>query len=149
MKRVKDRSLCIMSKALNTWRTTANKYKDKDFSTFIKKRWPSIREEVWEEFVAYNSDYCFGRLSAWGKYMRTKITMNLRLGSRGYSFAHKLWAKEDEDALLAGKAAPLSYLQPGHGKDFVRAHVHIHPASGEPIIKNRALEEVHDRLVCS
>lgn len=51
MKRVKDRALCIMSKAFNTWRTTANKYKDKDFWTVIKKRWPSIREEVWEDFV--------------------------------------------------------------------------------------------------
>lgn len=48
--------------------------------------------------------------------------------------------------LLAGKATPLSYLEPGHGKDFVRARVHIHPTSGEPVIKNRTLEEVHDKL---
>jgi fructose-1-phosphate kinase PfkB-like protein len=40
-----------MSKALNTWRTTANKIKDEDFETDIKKKWPQIQEEDWKEFV--------------------------------------------------------------------------------------------------
>jgi hypothetical protein len=57
--------------------------------------------------------------------------------------------KEDEIALEAGIARPLSSLEPGPAKDFVRARAQIHPVTGETIFKTRTLEEVHNKLVCS
>lgn len=149
MKRVRDKSLCIMSKALNTWRTTANKMKYKDFKTVIKKKWPYILEEDWEQFVEFNSGIHFKMMSQWGKHMRTKITMNHKLGSRGYSGKRKLWENEDATALDAGKPAPFSYLRPGTAKDFVRARTRIHPVTGETIFESEVHMEVHDKLVCS
>ena len=147
MKRVKDKALCMMSKALNMWRTTANKMKSKDFKTVIKKKRPKILEEAWQRFIAFHSRNEFKKMSEWGKYMRMKITMNHKLGSRGYSGKRKLWENEDAATLDAGKPAPLSYLRPGTAKDFVRARAHIHPVTGETIFKSQVLVEVHDKLV--
>ena len=84
--------------------------KYKDFKTVIKKRWPNILEEDWQRFIASHSTYDFKMLSRWGKHMRTKITMNHKLGSRGYSGKRRLWENEDAATLEAGKFAPLSYL---------------------------------------
>ena len=123
--------------------------KYEDFKTVIKKRWPNILEEDWDQFIASHSTYDFKMLSRWGKHMRMKITMNHKLGSRGYSGKRRLWENEDAAALEAGKSAPLSYLQPGPEKDFVRARAQIHPVTGEAIFKNKILMEVHDKLVCS
>jgi hypothetical protein len=78
-----------------------------------------------------------------------KITMNHKLGNQGYRGKRILWAKEDEVALEAWIAGPLSSLEPGPIKDFVRACAQIHPMTGETIFKTRTLEEVHNKLVCS
>jgi hypothetical protein len=138
-----------MSKAFNTWQTTANKIKDEDFETIIKKKWPQILEEDWKEFIKSHSEDTFRVMSSWGKCMWMKITMNHKLGSHGYRGKNILWAKEDEVALEAGIDGPLSSLEPGPAKDFVRAHTRIHPVTGEMIFKTRTLEQVHNKLVCS
>jgi hypothetical protein len=70
-------------------------------------------------------------------------------GSHGYRGKRILWTKEGAVALEAGIAGPLSFLEPGHAKYFVRACAQIHPVTGETIFKNRTLEEVHSKLVCS
>jgi hypothetical protein len=120
-RRIREKAMCIMSKALNTWRTTANKIKDGDFETVIKKKWPQILKEDWKEFVKSHLEDTFRVMSSWGKSMRMKITMNHKLGSHGYRGKRILWAKEDEVASEAGIVGPLSSLEPGPAKDFVRA----------------------------
>ena len=58
-RRVRHKALSMMSKALNTWRNTANSKKGEDFETCIKKKWPQIPHGEWLEFVEYHSDESF------------------------------------------------------------------------------------------
>jgi hypothetical protein len=148
-RRIREKALGIISKALNTWRTTANKIKDEDFETVIKKKLPQILEEDWKKFVKCHSEDTFRVLRSWGKCMQIKITMNHKLGSHGYRGKRILWATEDKVTLEARIAGPLSSLKPGPANYFVRAHAQIHPVKEETIFKTRTLEEVHNKLVCS
>lgn len=147
--RVTAKALSMMSKSLNTWRYRANKMKDKDFETVIKPLWPTIDEADWTEFIQTRSDDEFKKLSEWGKDMREKIVGNHRLGSRGYPGKKPKWDKEDAKLIAAGKEPPFSDIQPGRGKDFVRARATFDPATGEPIFTHERLKDVHEELVTS
>jgi hypothetical protein len=109
----------------------------------------SNTREGLEGVVKSYSEDTFRVMSSWGKCMWMKITMNHKPGSHGYRGKRILWAKEDEVALEARIAGPLSSLELGPAKDFVRAHAQIHPVTRETIFKTRTLEEVHNKLVCS
>ena len=51
MKVVKQRTLCMMAKALVSWQNMENLYIGLDFETCIKRRWPQIKDEDWQQFV--------------------------------------------------------------------------------------------------
>lgn len=51
MKRVKQGALLMMAKALVSWRNLAKKNICHDFETCIKRRWPQIQEEDWQQFI--------------------------------------------------------------------------------------------------
>ena len=89
------RSEMMMSKALTTWQNMANKRKDKDFETDIKKRWPHIQEEDWQQFIATHSDDEVKKKCDCGKDMWMKNTMNHKLRSRGY-IGKRMLRKEHE-----------------------------------------------------
>lgn len=149
MKKVKEKALSMMVKALNTWRNTANKIKDEDFQTIIKTRWPHIDEKHWAKFIESHTDPEFKKRSAWGKDMRSKITMNHKLGSRGYNGKKNVWAKEDATTHNAGKDPPFYYLKEGRGKDFVRARSQFDPVALESFFQSKEAMDVHDNLVSS
>jgi hypothetical protein len=67
MKRITQKALSMMSKALNTWRHMENLKKDEDFDTYIKKRWPQIQWEQWELFIESHSNEDFEKMSKCGK----------------------------------------------------------------------------------
>jgi hypothetical protein len=71
MKRIKQKALSMMSKALNTWQNTANLKKDEDFNTYIEKSWPQIQWEQWELFIEYHSNEDFEKMSKWGKDLQS------------------------------------------------------------------------------
>jgi hypothetical protein len=146
---VQNKALGTMTKALNTWRNTANKMKDKDFEEVIKKKWPHIEEEDWKQFLASHSDDDFKKKSDWGKELREKNKLNHKLGTRGYLGKKPKWAKEDATAIAAGKEPPFSYIEEGRGRDFVRARASYDPVTGEPVFKSIKLVEVHDKLMVS
>jgi hypothetical protein len=112
-KRIREKAMCIMSKALNTWITPANKIKDEDFETAIKKKWPHIIEEDWKKFVESHSDDTFRVMSSWGECMRMNIMTNHKLDSHGYRGNRMLWAQKDTITLESRIAGPLSSLDPG------------------------------------
>jgi hypothetical protein len=148
MKRtVRDKALGMMTKALNTWRNTANKKKDEDFNEVIKKKWPQIEEEDWEQFLASHSGDDFNNKSSKGKEMRGNNKLNHKLGSRGYPGKKPKWDKEDAAAIAAGKKPPFSYIEAGRGRDYVRARASYDPVTGEPVFKSLKLVEVHDKLM--
>jgi hypothetical protein len=45
IKRIADRAMCMMVKALSMWHNMANKNKDKDFHTCVLRRWCKMYEE--------------------------------------------------------------------------------------------------------
>ena len=89
-KKIEDRAMTMMAKALRTWRNMAHRNKDKDFNTFVRIRWPKVQEEDWKQFIAYHSDKEYKQLSEWGKELRKKNQMNHYLGSRGYAGKEKV-----------------------------------------------------------
>ena len=139
----------MMSKALNTWRNTANSKKGEDFETCIKKKWPQIPHGEWLEFVEYHSYESFRKKSDLMKELRSKNKMNHKLGSRGYSGKRRMCEKEDKDAVNAGKPIPFSYLEAGCAKDFVRARAKLDKVTWEPVFKSPVIGEIHDKLVSS
>jgi hypothetical protein len=145
--KVRHKAVGTMTKALNTWRNTATKMKDKDFEEVIKKKWPQIEEEDWKKFVATQSGDDFTNKSSKGKKMREKNKLNHKLGSRGYLGKKVKWDKEDAAAIAAGKQPPFSYIEEGRGRDFVRARVSYDPVTGEPVFKSIKLVQVHDKLM--
>ena len=147
--RVEAAALRMFSKALNTWRFNANAKKDKDFETEIKKLWPSIEEDDWNEFIQTHSGEEFERKSQWGKEMRSKIVGNHRLGSRGYPGKRPKWTKEDAKRIAEGKAPILADIDDGRGKDYFRARAKYDPVTGDLIYTHEKLKDVHDELVPS
>lgn len=148
-KRIEDKAMSMMAKALRTWRNMAHRNKDKDFNTFVRIRWPKVQEEDWKQFIAYHSDPGYMKLSEWGKEMRKKNQMNHMLGSRGYAGKEKVWEKEDLAEVNAGRQKPFSYISRGRGRNFVRARAKISKETGQPIFSNPLVEELHDTLVSS
>jgi len=144
--RVKAKALSMMIKALNTWRTTANAMKEKDFETVIKHKWPQIDEEDWKQFISSHTNDEFKQKSEWGKYMQLQNKFHHKLGSRGYLGKRSKWDKEDAALIAAGKEPCFSYIEPGRGKDFLRARASYDPVTGEPVFKHQKLVEVHDKL---
>jgi hypothetical protein len=67
LKKIKEKYMCMMVKALRTWRNMANKLKDEDFETVIQKKWPQIMEEQWKQFIESHKCPDFNKKSAWGK----------------------------------------------------------------------------------
>jgi hypothetical protein len=122
LKKIKEKAMCMMVKALSTWQNIANKLKDEDFETVIQKKWPQIIEEQRKQFIESHKCPDFNKKSAWGKAMRRKITMAHNLGTHGYIGKKKVWALQDAAEAKAGRPAPLSYINNGRAKDFVRAH---------------------------
>jgi hypothetical protein len=61
---------------------------------------------------------------------------NHKLDSRGYIGKQRVWREEDDAAVQAGKAPDFSYIYPGRGKDFVRAHIDIDRFTRQPIFRN-------------
>ena len=149
MKRIADRALCMMVKALSTWRNMANKNKDKDFNTYVLRRWPKIQEGDWKLFIAYHSEDEFKKLSEWGKGMREKNKMNHMLGSRGYTGKKKVWEKEDIAETKARRQPPFLYIRAGRGRDFVRARTKINKETGEPTFRSPHAARLHNKLVSS
>jgi hypothetical protein len=147
--RVKTKALGMMIKALNTWRTMANTMKEKDFQSVIKQKWPQIDEEDWKQFIASHTNDEFKHKSEWGKRMRSQNKFYHKLGSRGYLGKRPTWDKEDAALIAAGKEPPFSCIEPGRGRDFLRARASYDPVTGEPVFKHQKLVEVFDKLVTS
>jgi hypothetical protein len=118
LKKIKEKDMCMMVKALRTWRNMANKLKDEDF----ENKWPQIMEEQWKQFIEYHKCPDFNKKSAWGKEIWRKITMDHNLGTCGYIGKKKVWALQDAAEAKAGRPAPLLYIDDRRAKDFVRAH---------------------------
>jgi hypothetical protein len=146
-KKIKEKAMCMMVKALSTWRNTTNKLKDEDFETIIHKKWPQITEERWKQFIESHNFPNFNKKSAWGKAMRCKITMDHNLGICGYIVKKKVWALQDAAEAKAGRPAPLSYINNGCARDFVRAHSQYDKVTGETRFKSNEAKDVHDSLV--
>ena len=102
-KKIEDRAMTMMAKALRMWRNMAHRNKDKDCNTFVRIRWPKVQEEDWKQFIAYHSDKEYKQLSEWGKELRKKNQMNHYLGSRGYAGKEKMWENEDLAEVNAGR----------------------------------------------
>jgi hypothetical protein len=100
----------------------ANKLKDEDFDTVIQKKLPQITEEQWKQFIESHKCPDFNKKSAWGKEIWRKITMDHNLGTCGYIGKKKVWALQDASEAKFVRPAPLSYIDDGRAKDFVRAH---------------------------
>jgi hypothetical protein len=79
--------------------------------------------------------------------MRHKITMDHNLDTRGYIGKKKVWALQDATEAKAGRPAPLSYIDDGRPKDFVRACSQYEKVTGETRFKSKEAKDVHDSLV--
>jgi hypothetical protein len=112
----------MIVKALSTWRNMINKLKDEDFETVIQKKWPQITEERWKQLIESHNFPNFNKKNAWGKAMWCKIMMDHNLGICGYIVKKKVWDLQDAAEAKAGRPAPLSYIDDGCARDFVRAH---------------------------
>lgn len=147
--RVEAQALRIMARALKTWRYDAQKVLDDDWDTKISKRWSKIQKEDWEEFVAQIRSPEFQEKSRWGKELRSKNTLDHKLGSRGYLGKRPKWAREDAKLAAAGKAPPFAHLRQPRAREYMRAHTSSDPVTGSPIIESEELQEVANRLVTS
>jgi hypothetical protein len=82
-----------------------------------------------------------------GKEMQCKITMDHILSTRGYIGKKKVWSFQDAVEAKAGRPAPLSYIDDGRAKDFVRARSQYEKLMGETRFKRNEAKDVHDSLV--
>jgi hypothetical protein len=147
LKKIKEKAMRMMVKELSTCRNMANKLKDEDFEIVIQKKSPQITEEQWMQFIESHKCTDFNKKSAWGKAMRIKIMMDHNLGTYGYIRKKKVWALQDAAEAKVGRPAPLSYIDDGRTKDFVRGRSQYDKVKGETHFKSKEAKDVHDSLL--
>jgi hypothetical protein len=119
-----------------------NRYMAKDLEPFSK--YPYIKREDWEAFVALKSSEAFQTESSAKKLLRAKHKQPHILGTGGYMGKRPIWQAENDKLANEGRENP--WLQfPGRSQSYLRARGKLSD-SGEITFTSGEIEAVAEKV---